>query len=821
MVNIVKETKDIFISYTGRDAQLAQVFCDQAEALGMTCWIAPRDINEATSWAGSIVNAIKDCKVVVFLVSEQAMASKEVAKELNLANDFEKKMLPVRIQDISLENEFAYHLGNKQWVDALENDIKIRYHPTLEAIKPYVKVSSIELQPIVSGSLLDMTNNFTEFLNKTHSKILNELMLTITYKEHKNTKEDKIIIKAPIRIGGSGADINFIFDIKNKEISINIDSTSSGENNIKPLLNIHDFSNLFAEKKLNTRNSTWNFIELLPAQKLTTSLVNDTEKNCFKLYENNVNIFFEKVYPDIFNIMKYGRFILNIIDSLEIELKKIFPDDSGWCVGAPASEHLKTLERNSKIYIYKEKWQPEDNYIEKGLLSFSLQADKSLFNDLKIGVVKFEPSLEIGELNEEIINLSENIMDLSKRPKDFWVVSENIIEPLNNSGLELYEKNEFLLENKHDEFIKYCVDKFLILKNTLVPIIDKYYKQIPELQIKSPEQCFCPTTYFSSLRNYIVIDKSLPFLRSSFKIIIEILNKKYDNELGLFNISLKQSIHYGDGDCHIYGDMIINGFNVSMYFNLYKNSKGFSSLLCASKAPYFENNLISIFLRRYFEEINFKIDKENKLIIESKKYNEIFNGKDALIFMKEYEYFIDSQIELLLPIISSLKTHLDKLIILIKKVELIVKSIFSESEGWIIENNADSLKNNNGFIIWHSSWKKNKNEKPIISFQLGSEHECFDKIYFSITMTKYHDFSDNTLGIIKGASDLIFNTQGYSNENRLWYSNIDESKCYSGGLLMNNTELNVDNEVFLTFIEDNLKLLKNLKFTIDSIYNEL
>jgi hypothetical protein len=48
----------VFVSYSSRDQAAAQAICAALETAGIRCWIAPRDIEAASQWGGSIVGAV-------------------------------------------------------------------------------------------------------------------------------------------------------------------------------------------------------------------------------------------------------------------------------------------------------------------------------------------------------------------------------------------------------------------------------------------------------------------------------------------------------------------------------------------------------------------------------------------------------------------------------------------------------------------------------------------------------------------------------------------------------------------------------------------
>jgi len=116
----------VFISHASKNFKLADEIRSRLESIGIECWIAPRDIPLCSSYGEEITNAIKNCVAVVFVLTEQANASKAVANELEMAFRFQRLIVPVRVQPIEPASSLAFFVNNVQWVDACYTPIKKR-----------------------------------------------------------------------------------------------------------------------------------------------------------------------------------------------------------------------------------------------------------------------------------------------------------------------------------------------------------------------------------------------------------------------------------------------------------------------------------------------------------------------------------------------------------------------------------------------------------------------------------------------------------------------------------------------------------------------
>ena len=118
---------DIFISYSSKDKETADVLCAQIEQQGYSCWIAPRDIVPGEDWARSINTAITAAKVFIVIYSRNSCESSQVPKEIGIAGARNLSIIPYKIDDTPLTGDFEYYLLGSHWVaaDPAKGDYKI------------------------------------------------------------------------------------------------------------------------------------------------------------------------------------------------------------------------------------------------------------------------------------------------------------------------------------------------------------------------------------------------------------------------------------------------------------------------------------------------------------------------------------------------------------------------------------------------------------------------------------------------------------------------------------------------------------------------
>ena len=107
----------VFISYASHDTEIANAVCRELESRGIRCWIAPRDVAPGALYADAIVRAINESKVLLIVLSQSAVASSHVGREIERAASKHKQIIALRIDTAPLTPALEYFLSESQWVD--------------------------------------------------------------------------------------------------------------------------------------------------------------------------------------------------------------------------------------------------------------------------------------------------------------------------------------------------------------------------------------------------------------------------------------------------------------------------------------------------------------------------------------------------------------------------------------------------------------------------------------------------------------------------------------------------------------------------------
>lgn len=111
---------DAFVSHSSRDKLTADATVATLESRGIRCWVAPRDVVPGIRWADAIVRAIRECRLMVLVFSSQANDSEHILREVELAANHHKPIIPLRVDDTLPCETLDYYISGTHWLDAID-----------------------------------------------------------------------------------------------------------------------------------------------------------------------------------------------------------------------------------------------------------------------------------------------------------------------------------------------------------------------------------------------------------------------------------------------------------------------------------------------------------------------------------------------------------------------------------------------------------------------------------------------------------------------------------------------------------------------------
>ena len=128
-------TPDVFISYSRENQQEVIKLVEYLRAQGVAVWMDESDIHGATMWTKEIVEAIRACSVFILAISRHSTGSKNVVKELALASEREKIILPIYLEQCDIPETMEYQLAGIQNIALYTLDKGKAYEFVLQTIR--------------------------------------------------------------------------------------------------------------------------------------------------------------------------------------------------------------------------------------------------------------------------------------------------------------------------------------------------------------------------------------------------------------------------------------------------------------------------------------------------------------------------------------------------------------------------------------------------------------------------------------------------------------------------------------------------------------
>ena len=90
----------LFVSHVHEDRPAAMEIVEELERRGVKCWIAPRNVNPGHPFDDEIVDAIDASRAVLLIcLPDQCNESEYIRREVTVAGDSHKIIIPFRIED--------------------------------------------------------------------------------------------------------------------------------------------------------------------------------------------------------------------------------------------------------------------------------------------------------------------------------------------------------------------------------------------------------------------------------------------------------------------------------------------------------------------------------------------------------------------------------------------------------------------------------------------------------------------------------------------------------------------------------------------------
>lgn len=118
------DSYDVFISYQHNAKKIVDYLVENLERSGISCWYAPRNLIGGQEYDEAITKVISNARCVISVISDEALESQWIKREIVLADDYNIPIISFEIAPIKIQNGLTSRLAIKNKVVAFENPSK-------------------------------------------------------------------------------------------------------------------------------------------------------------------------------------------------------------------------------------------------------------------------------------------------------------------------------------------------------------------------------------------------------------------------------------------------------------------------------------------------------------------------------------------------------------------------------------------------------------------------------------------------------------------------------------------------------------------------
>ena len=144
--------EEVFVSYSREDNDKVLALTAKLRAAGVPLWMDVRSIDGAAMWGEEIVNALDKAKVLLLMVSESAVHSHNVTKEVLLASERKGHILPVDLEPTVIPPGLKYPLAGIQHIEYYHHSPDEHLQAILRALERVgVTITKPRIEPAVTA----------------------------------------------------------------------------------------------------------------------------------------------------------------------------------------------------------------------------------------------------------------------------------------------------------------------------------------------------------------------------------------------------------------------------------------------------------------------------------------------------------------------------------------------------------------------------------------------------------------------------------------------------------------------------------------------
>ena len=135
----------LFVSYRRTDREFVEALVTLLEGRGVRVWW-DADIEGGADWRDSIVSHLMDSQFVVIVFPESCNDSKQLRKELDVADRLNKEVVPVLIERAEPRGFFLFELGRLNWI-SIYPDPMSKLIPLADDLVDMIETTALRTTP--------------------------------------------------------------------------------------------------------------------------------------------------------------------------------------------------------------------------------------------------------------------------------------------------------------------------------------------------------------------------------------------------------------------------------------------------------------------------------------------------------------------------------------------------------------------------------------------------------------------------------------------------------------------------------------------------
>ena len=136
---------EVFVSYARVDRSRVLQIVERMRSAGVGVWIDEGGIHGASLWGQEIVDAIDSACVMVLMLSDASITSDNVVKELSIASEDKKPILPVYLHQAEIPKSMRYQLAGIQHIEFYKGNEEAAFRSMCAALSRLGVTNNVEM----------------------------------------------------------------------------------------------------------------------------------------------------------------------------------------------------------------------------------------------------------------------------------------------------------------------------------------------------------------------------------------------------------------------------------------------------------------------------------------------------------------------------------------------------------------------------------------------------------------------------------------------------------------------------------------------------